>query len=112
MEGTMAGEEEPAQTLAQSLKMKKDQRTAVVERDRAVAKADAVVADVPRRKIGADVLDRLHPREARSKAVEITLVGKAVAVNIVVAPFDASFPPPADDSNAVRIVARPDPSDI
>src|SRR5262249_42965516 len=98
--------------LLHALEMKEDERVSLVDDDTRIEKRDAVVADIPGRKIGADVLDHLDPRETGPKSLQIALIGKALAIDIVVAPIDTLLAPPFNPRQAVRLVSRADPADI
>src|SRR5436305_1726847 len=99
----VAAENEPAHCLSQALKMKKDQRMTGI---------DQIVADIPRREVRPDVLDDSNARKQPREPIEIPLVGKAISVDDVMTPFDASLSPPSNDGDAVGIVASSDPSHI
>src|SRR4051794_28365120 len=108
----MTVENEPPQAFPQALEVEKYQRLGGVDQHLATTKIDPVIADIPGRKVGADVADDLHPREKPRKTIEITLVGEAVSLDTIMAPLDAFLPPPPHHRDSVRIVAGSHPSDI
>src|SRR5262249_12580970 len=108
----MAGEEEGTKIPSQSLEMEEDQRPFAVDANLVVDDRNPVIADIPGRQIDAGMFQDFHPRRHLRKCVEIALVGKATAVDIVVAPLDALLPPPFDHAAAIAVVARADPTDV
>src|SRR5436309_13771066 len=83
-----------------------------IDHDPAVAEINPVVGDIPGGEVRPDVIDSTYARRQSCERIEISLIRVAIAIDMVVAPFDASFPPPLDDGNSIQIVADANPSDI
>src|SRR4051794_26430677 len=108
----MAVEDEPAQSSSEALEMEEYQRVDGIDQDPAAAKIDTVIAEVPGREIGADILNDFHAAKLPGERIEIALVGKAFAIDVIIAPFDTFAAPPFDRRTAVAVVARSHPSDV
>src|SRR4051794_6972807 len=108
----MTAKDEPAQAFLEALEVKKYQRTFRVDHHFAVTKIDCVIVDIPGREIGPDVFDHSYTGRQVRKRVEVSLIGKTASVHVIMAPINALLTPPSSDGKTVRIVARPDPSDI
>src|SRR5438874_11013629 len=92
---TMVVENEEAHPLLQSLKMEEDQRENSVNQYSGLTKFNAIIFDIPGRQICPDILDRLDAWKPRRNFLQISLIGEAFPVNIIVAPFDTSHAPPS-----------------
>src|SRR5258708_16238707 len=71
-----------------------------------------MVSDIPGCQIGAYVQNDLDAREHARKGIEVSLIGEAFSIDVVVTPFDTLFAPPFDDRNTGSIVSGANPTDI
>ena len=90
---------QPVRGLLEAVKVVKDQRLPIHQHLLA-GQAEPVLGEVPRREIGAGVLQDHNARETRRPIVQVLLVGKTRGLDAVVAPLQAALAPPLERGQA------------
>ena len=91
-------------------KVKEQQLVSPLDLDLAVPVLQMVVGKIPGREIGSEMRYDVDAAKHFRQPVEIALVGEAVALDAVIAPFDAALAPPAQGripSSRLRTLTQP-----